>query len=297
MTPNPLARGRRFGQAVVDLRDKLGWSHAELSRRSGVSASVISRMEHPFGDINRKPNLRLVRKVLDALGVERGSTQYTEIERYAEQAADGGWWDAPRYSRMGDGQQQFAILEAGASRVDEYAGLLLPGLVQTEEYARHRVLAAAADPADTDPADTDAIVAGRIERQRLITEHGADYCLVLEEQAVRRRPVPAPVMLDQLRHLLALMDRPTVSVRIVPVDADLEDGYAPRAPYGHMTYPDPDDPTIVIVDNVTRALLVTDADEVKGYAQLHQRLRDAALSDADSAAIIRTATDGLAASI
>ncbi|MDG4795991.1 helix-turn-helix transcriptional regulator [Micromonospora sp. WMMD1082] len=292
MTPNPLARRRQLASSLHALRTERGYNHAELSRRSGVSASVISRTESPLGDVHRKPNLLSVRRLLDALEVPRGSTLWTQVEGYAEDAAGAGWWEAPTYAHMGDGQRTYALVEAGASRVWEYAGLLLPGIVQTAEYARHRVLAVTSDGPASNP---EAIVAGRLERHRQLIEAGkAEYQLVLEEQAVRRHPVPPAVMLEQLRRLLALMDD-AISVRIVPVDARLGDGYAPRAPFAHTSYPDLDDPPIVVVDNVTRALLVTDPDEVSGYARLHQRLRDAALPDADSAAYIRDVAAELAA--
>ncbi|MEU5965975.1 helix-turn-helix transcriptional regulator [Micromonospora parva] len=293
LTPNPLARTRRLGMAVLALRTERGYSHADLSRKSGVSASVISRTENPLGDPGRKPGLLSVRRLLDALDVHRGSREWSVIEGYAEDAASSRWWDAAKYTRMGDGQRTYALVEAGASTIREYSGLLLPGLVQTAAYARHRILALTGDAPVTDP---DPIVRGRIERQRQSIGGGlAQYQLVLEEQAIRRRPVPGDVMLEQLHRLLALMDGDTVSVRVVPVDAQPGDGYAPRAPYAHVTYPDMEDPPIVVVDNVTKALLVTAPEELSGYAQLHQRLRAAALSDADSAAYIRQAADELAA--
>ncbi|MEV4388320.1 helix-turn-helix transcriptional regulator [Micromonospora sp. NPDC049580] len=295
MTPNPLARTRRLGAALLALRTQRGYSHAELGRKAGISASVISRTENPLGDPGRKPGLLSVRLLLDALDVPRGSREWTAIESLAEDAASSRWWDAAAYTRMGDGQRTYALVEAGASTIREYAGLLLPGIVQTAAYARHRVLAVTGDAPVTDP---EPIVRGRLERQRQTVGGGlAQYQLVLEEQAIRRRPVPAEVMLEQLRHLLALMEGDGVSVRIVPVDAQPGDGFAPRAPHAHVTYPDMDDPPIVVVDNVTKALLITDPVEVSGYAQLHQRLREAALSDADSAVYIRQAAAELAATI
>ncbi|MEU4777444.1 helix-turn-helix transcriptional regulator [Micromonospora sp. NPDC023633] len=295
MHPNPLARQRRLGAALLALRLERGYNHAELSRKSGVSASVISRTENPFGDVHRKPGLLSVRRLLDALDVARGSDMWSLVEGFAEDAVTGRWWDVPAYTRMGDGQRTYALVEAGASTIREYAGLLLPGIVQTAEYARHRVVAVTGDGPVADP---DCIVRGRIERQRQTIGTGhVQYQLVLEEQAIRRRPVPAEVMLEQLHHLLELMNGEQVSVRVVPVGAQLAAGYAPRAPYAHVTYPDMDDPPIVVVDNVTRSLLVTEPDEVSGYAQLHYRLREAALSDADSAAYIREAAGELAATM
>ncbi|MDG4760027.1 helix-turn-helix transcriptional regulator [Micromonospora sp. WMMD710] len=293
MTPNPLAKMRRLATALHDLRTSHGYNHAELGRKSGVSASVISRIENPVNDL-RRANLLTVRRLLDALEVPRGSQEWAAIESYTEDASAARWWDAAPYSRMGDGQRLSALIEAGASQVRDYAGLLLPGVVQTAAYARHRILAVTGDDPAADPAP---IVAGRLERQRRVATEGAtEYSLVLEEQAIRRHPVPAPVMREQLDHLLSLIGK-GVSIRVVPVDACLDDGYAPRAPFVYVTYPDPEDPPIVAVDNAVRVALVTDPAEVAGYAQLHLRLRRAALSDEDSAALIREVASSLATTI
>jgi transcriptional regulator with XRE-family HTH domain len=284
MTPNPLARARRLGTALLELREQHRYTHAQLSKHSGVSASVISRLENPFSDIGRQPNLRLVRKLLDALEVPRNSDRFVELEGYAE-AVSGGWWDGGEYTRMGDDQRDAAIVEHGGI-VDEYSGLLLPGLVQTAAYARHRSLGA---------ADVDGIVAGRLARQRIL--EAADYRLVLEPQAFRRQPVPPVVRLEQLHHLLELGTRENVTIQVVDVDAEVGEGPSPREPFAHVGYEDPLDPPVVRVDTLKGDMLVTDAAEVEGYAQLHKRLRDAALDDAASAAIITEVAERLAAKI
>jgi transcriptional regulator with XRE-family HTH domain len=288
VSPNPLAQQRRLGAALYDLRIERQMTHAELSRASGVSASVISRTERPLGDVGRRPTLLTIRKLLDALGVPRGSAEFTRIEGHAEVAAKGGWWDGSMYLRMGDGQRDYAVVEYGSAEILEYAGLFLPGLVQTAEVTRHRARL-------DDAADVDAVVGGRMERQR--RAEGVTYRLLLEEQAIHRRHgIPPKVMREQLAHLLDLAARPNVSIRVLPVRAEIGDGPAPRAPYAHMTYPDPDDPPIVIVDGgVKRSSLTADAEKVAGYAQLHTRLCSAAVSEPDTVALIRSAVHSLAA--
>jgi transcriptional regulator with XRE-family HTH domain len=283
MTVNPLARHRRLGTGLSKLRDKRGYTHADLSAKSGVSASVISRIENPFSDISRRPDLRQVRKLLDALGVPRGSEQFAELEQHAEYA-EGGWWRRPQYAQMGLGQRDYAIVEYGASVIQEYGGLLIPGLAQTAAYARLR---------SGQTPDVDAIVAGRMERQRVLET--AAYELVLEEQAVLRHPGPGRVMAEQLLHLIELANRPNISLRILRVDADLGDEPSPRMVFAHIDYPDRDDPELVMVDGGMKGFLVTEPEGVARYVRLHQRLHDAARSDADSAAFIRQVADSLMA--
>jgi transcriptional regulator with XRE-family HTH domain len=283
---NALARRRRLGAALMDLRTDREVTHAALAAASGVSATVISRLENPVENIGRRPNLLTVRKLLDALDVPRGSKERDTIEGYAETGAARGWWDdAP----IGERLRTFARVEDGTAEIGEYGVFLLPGMVQHRDYARHRALLGGSS------VDVDAVVNGRLQRQRILAgPTPVTYRLVLEEQTVRRLPVPPAVMATQLEHLLDLMTAPTISVRIIPVDARLDDGAFPQSPFAHMTYSDPADPQIVAVDTVTEDLLVTGAAEVEGYAQLHQRLRDAALSDEDSAVLIRQVADQLA---
>lgn len=280
MIPNPLARRRRLAAALRRLREQRGYSHAQLAALAHVSTAVISRLEAPLGDMSRRPNAQLVTQILDALDA---GTEFEVLQNHAGVAAGGGWWDAPQYARMGEGQRDYATVEAGATQILEYAGLLLPGLVQTADLVRHW----ARFDADT---DVEAVVAGRMERQLRAAD--VPYRLVLEEPAIHRRHGLSPqVMRAQLDHLLQLMKRPTVSVRILPVRAQM-DGPAPRGTYAVMTYPDSEDPPIVIVDGgVKRSTLHT---ETAGYAQSHERLWSAAVSEDDTAALIREVAESLA---
>lgn len=285
MPPNPFARARRLGAGLLQLREQRGYTHRELASKSGVSTAVISRLENPFSDISQRPNLRLFRQLLDALAVPRGSDLWAELERFAEEAGR-GWWRTAQYADMGEGQRDAAIVEDGAAEIDEYSGLLLPGLVQTAEYARLRALG---EP------NVNAIVAGRLARQEILET--ATYRVVLEPQAIWRWPVPAEVMLDQLRHLVELGERENVKVHVLRQNAQVGDGITPREPFTHFAYPDPADPQIVTVDNARGDMLVTSPAEVAGYANLFERVRAAALSDADSAAYINEVADALAATI
>lgn len=296
---NPLARRLRLASRLLALREAAGLTHAALAAQAGVSTATISRLENPDTHINRKISVASVDKILRGLGVTKYSTEWCELHEHAEAGAEDGWWDNPIYARMGEGQRVAAIVEAGAGRILEYANALLPGLVQTADYARHRAELGLALNSLNSTVDVDRIVAGRLRRQREIMDAGVPYLLICEEQTIRRRSAPRPVMVDQLRHLLKLVELPNVSIQVVPVDAEIANGcgVTARDPYSLVTYPDPDDPRIVTVDTVTQTLVITDVGAVQGYAQLHERLQSAALSDDDSVAMIREAADRMAAAM
>jgi hypothetical protein len=75
---------------------------------------------------------------------------------------------------------------------------------------------------------------------------------------------------------------PKVTLRVLPVDARIEDFAVPRCTFSIYTYPDPGDPVVVTIDSVTNDLILTEPAQVTPYDQLYQRLRAAALSPVDS---------------
>lgn len=281
---SPLARAIRLGAEIRRLRKQAGLSQIQLAGRAGLPRTDLLRVETPASEPQRRTNPTHARAAVLAL-VDEDSPQYRELERLIWDAAAAGWWERQR--RMGAGQRVVAAIECGAT-IREYHNALIPGLLQTEAYARYRAQVGAS-PGD----DLDAIVDGRMRRQQAAAN--TRYQVVLEEAALRRLAAPADVMVDQLHHLTALADRPDVSVRVLPLDARLDAGWSPTLPFAIYDYPDPADPTIVLIDVVGRAPSpMAEPDETRLFVQLHDRLVDAALSDVDSAACIKDAAGRLA---
>lgn len=261
---------------------------ALLGREAGLDRTAVSKVENG----ERRP-LDTILKLLDVLLTE-GDARYVALQRVARDGLVKGWWTAPEYAEMGSRQARTAEIECGSRTILEYQNSLLPGLLQTEAYARHRGQAALDQGADFDLEGT---VAGRLRRQQQISAPDrSEYDVVLEPQAIERRPVPPEVMREQLHHLLALATtHENVRVQVLPVDARLGRGYVPRSPFSVYAYPDPEDLTLVAVDTVTTDLLVTETQEVQRYTQMFHQLRDAALSPEESADLIQSAADALTA--
>ncbi|HEY0698620.1 MAG TPA: helix-turn-helix transcriptional regulator [Micromonospora sp.] len=279
MTVNPLGRRRQLGTAILDLRTQQGLSHRDLAKKAGISGSTISRLEACTGEPHRRPELADL-GLLDALGVKRGSREWDRLQRWAEEAAVDGWWDdKTTATRMGAGQRAYALVEHGAAEILDYGSLLVPGLAQHPDYARERIRAAL-PPGDDRRVDW--ILDARLRRQQTIDT--AEYRLLLEAAAVYRAGV------DQLRHLLDLTERPNISIRVIPTDARLV-GHAPRAPFSHISYCH-NEPEIVVVDDVAKALLVADPAEISRYADLWTRLESAAMTEDATRRLIGEVADG-----
>lgn len=285
-TVSPLARRIRLGATIRELRGEM--TAADVARRAGLDRTVVSKVE--AGE--RRAGLDTILKILDALPIGEGSTEYRALQRVARDGLERGWWQDPDFERMGDRQAKTADLECGAT-IREYQTSMLPGLLQTEAYARERGQVALSRG---DRFDLDADVAGRLRRQQqFMRPDGRPYTVVLEPQAIWRVPVPPSVMRAQLLHLLDIPKHAAnVTVRLLPVDARIGAGWIPRSPFAVYDYA-AGDLTLVAVDTVGADLVVTAPKEAAEYVQLFDELHGAALSVEDSADLIQKAADKLTA--
>lgn len=287
---SPLARRLRLGAEIRAIREAAGMTGTELARKAGVDRTVASKIEAGA----ERRSLDVVLRLLDAL-MPQTDDRYMTLMRVARDGLARGWWEKdPAYAGMGDRQARTADLEAGVYSIRAYQSSMLPGLLQTEAYARYRAEVGVADGAEL---DIDGTVAGRLRRQELIASDAEVVVdVVLEPQAVLRPPVPPGVMRGQLLHVLDLMaTRSTLRVRVLPVDAPVGPGFVPRSPFSIYTYPDPGDLTLVAVDTVDADRLVTAPADAGRYARLFDQVRDAALAEDASADLIQKAADAIVA--
>jgi hypothetical protein len=177
----------------------------------------------------------------------------------------------------------FANLEAGAATIREYHQILLPGLLQTPEFALARTdRTAVLRPLPN--GTPDGIVAGRMMRQRMLRRPGGpEYEAVIDELAIRRLGAPPAVVKKAMYHMTTLVnENPRLTVRVLPLDARIE-GYAtPITGFTIFTYPDPDDPAVVAIATATVDFILTEPAEVAKHQELFDRLRKEALPEAES---------------
>jgi transcriptional regulator with XRE-family HTH domain len=132
--------------------------------------------------------------------------------------------------------------ESSAKRVRQVQPLLVPGLMQTEEYTR-AVLTAYGR---TD-LERDRIVASRRERQELLERDSVPEQIVILDEAVLRRQVGGPgVMRNQLRHLLQLAQRSDFSILVLPFGVGAHE--AMRGPFVHLEFPEATDPDVLYLE-------------------------------------------------
>ncbi|CAM5398952.1 helix-turn-helix domain-containing protein [Streptomyces abikoensis] len=184
-----------------------------------------------------------------------------------------------------DKYRRFMELQAQARVINEFAGHLVPGLVQTEGYAR--ALFRVGNP-KASPDEIDEKVSARLSRQGLLKAEAPPDLFVILDEAVIRRPVGGPaVMRDQLAVLVELVDTATTTVQVLP----FEHGEHPLidGPLTLMTLDD--DTNVAYVESTATGFLIEDPETVRARRRSYDLLRAYALSPSKTAAVIRAAME------
>jgi len=229
-----------------------------------------------------------VRDVRDLLGLY-GVTDAEQVEALVQLARDArqrGWWHS--YGDVLPSEySHFIGLEAEAASVRTYQQVLVPGLLQTEDYTA--AVVRAFRPHDT-PDDVDRRVAVRRERQRrVLDDHSLELWAILGEGVVRQLVGNPATTVEQLRFLANAGDLPNVTIQVLPFAAG-EHGAMVGA-FEILGFPEPIDPDVVYLENRASALFLEDPDEVARYVQVFDYLRAASLSPQASRAMLVDATE------
>jgi transcriptional regulator with XRE-family HTH domain len=188
-----------FADELKAAREQRGWSQADLAGQIPYSLSTISMVEA----LHRVPTRDLASHLDKAFGTPG---TFARLE--------GRLRDLPFPASF----RPFAAYEAEATALYVFEHSLIPGLLQTPEYAR-AVLATRPNTAED---EIDNLVAARLARQVILTrdEPPPPLLWALIDEAVLHRPVaPAEVMRDQLARLVEISRRPNVTVQVLPYSA------------------------------------------------------------------------------
>jgi transcriptional regulator with XRE-family HTH domain len=274
---------RQLGRYLRDLRnsqrltvraaaEKLEWSEAKIWRietgQTGLRSLDVEAMCRIYG---ATPDLT------EAL---MGLAKETKAR---------GWWHA--YGDViPEGFDVYIGLEEAAESISWYESELVPGLLQTESYAR---VVIAADNPGVDDEEISRRVHVRIERQALVTRvTNAPELRVVLNEAILRRPVGgAEVMSGQLRRLLDASELPNVALRIMPFSAGLHPGIM-SGPFEILRFPLNGDgrasePPTVYADGFTGALYLDKAKEIQRYDAAFADIWPASLNEKASKDLLK----------
>ena len=264
-----LDRGPGLLPQVVD---ELGWR----------SPSKVTRIEKATS----RAEVGDILDLLDLYGVTGEARDKLVV--IAREAADRrALWRA--IAGVGDRQRSYAQIESGATLIRQYQQFLIPGLLQTSEYAMTR-MESGTDLYEGIDHDVD-VQARELRQGLLVRDNPPRYEAVIEESALRRATAPAPVLRKQLKHLLSLMDMPNVSVRVLLLDHPVSNFFVPHSSFTMYRFTDPDDPTLVVLETVTSDVEIRDKDEIACNETVNEWAKAASLSEDASRRMIHTLVD------
>jgi len=272
-----------LGAQLRSLREARGITRDQAGYAIRASDSKISRLE--LGRVSFRE--RDVADLLTLYGVHDAEEREKALG-LARRASANGWWHnyndiLPRWF------ESYIGLEEAASRIRAYEVQFVPGLLQTEGYARAVTLLGHNGAAE---AEVERRVEMRMKRQELLRSDHAPHLWAVVDEAVVRRPLGGrDVMREQLRYLIDLCELPNVTLQIVPF---ARGGHAAAGgPFSILRFAEPDLPDIVYLEQLTSALYLDKRDDIERYLTVMEQLCVEAESVADTPAILQRIHDAM----
>ncbi|MEC3893460.1 MULTISPECIES: helix-turn-helix domain-containing protein [Nocardiopsis] len=271
MSGSPTVRRRRLSHLLKELREAKGFTAQHVTDTLGWSRGKLTHIEQNQW---KRPNRRDIEDLLDIYEVtdtERRDAALSLVRQSRQQ----GWWVS--YSDVWGGGT-FVGLEAETRSIRTFEALAIPGLLQTEEYARTVIKSGGF----TDEDEIDRRVQARMIRKQVLAGPDAPlYWAVIDEAALRKSP------LGQLEHLLDVQS-PRLGVQVLPDSAGPH--AALTAPFVILDFPEPD-PAVVYVDTGSDELYLEKPPHLARYESLWRHIQATALSVEDSRSLIRSLID------
>ncbi|MFE6649622.1 helix-turn-helix domain-containing protein [Nocardioides sp. NPDC057772] len=274
MELSPIQRRRALGAELRRLRSAAGLSGMQLGAQLGTSQARVSRVET---SVTVKPSIDLVTRWLDVVKADKD--ERTKVLRLAESVlTEVGSWQAVHRGTLEQRQRQLLAMDDLASEIRHFQPFLVPGPLQTPEYAK-AVIEASHLTANT---DVDAAVAARMERGERLRDPNIDgpaYHVVVTETAARWVPMAQhDVRLRQWAHLAEFAQAPRVTIQVIPQDAPMS--MPPLSGFVWVKFRDYEEQ--VQIETPSHGVTVAGTDDLKIYAIVWEQMLRAALSPEES---------------
>jgi hypothetical protein len=283
-TPGPTVRRRRLGAELRRLREAKDLTVDQAGEHIHRSGPTISRMETgQFRFVARN-----VADLLDLYGVA-DPEQRQALLALAKETRKPAWWHSygdvvPRWFQV------YIGLEAEASAISTFESLLVPGLLQTEDYARAVIRAASPElPAH----DVDRAVELRLNRQKILTgDQPVQLWAILDEAVIRRQVGSPTIMGRQLERLIEASELPGVTIQVVPYTAGAHAGMI--SSFTLLGFADTGGaPETVYIEAPTGSLYLEKPTEVRRYETWMNQLRSSAHDPSGSRRIMSAAREDM----
>jgi transcriptional regulator with XRE-family HTH domain len=283
---SPSVRERRLARELRSLRTSGGWHGKDVAGRLGWSASKVSRIENGRIGIGAADLDRL----LDVYRVP--GEQAEHLRRLVPHTRPRGWWDAYA-DTLSAGYANLIRLEAGSRALRCWSAVVPHALLQTADYARQVILSTWEPPTAADVARRVQVC---VRRQEVLDRRDGvplELSAVIDESVLHRTPAsgdgtdPRAVLRGQLERLLAVGERPNVTIRVLPFSAGLPP--VTSGSFAVLDSPVAPAPDVVYLENKTRIFFLDGDAEVQRYAAAYRHIEGMALPVPESRDVL-TAT-------
>ncbi len=260
------------------LRDAAGFTRQEVAARLRCNLSHVGHIE-TMRNLPRAPELEIL---LGYYGVPERLDFFVGVVDKARRGKD--WWTAysghvPTWFNL------FLAMESAATRLQSYEGLIVPGLLQTPEYAEAIIKGGLGEPSQ---AEVSKQVELRMARQEILNrqEDPAHWWVILDEAALRRRVGGPKVLRDQLERIAELAERPRITVQVLEAEAGAHP--AQHGTFTLLVFPKEltGDPGVVYCETQVGSCYYEAPHEIDEYQEVMNQLRIQAATPERSLAII-----------
>lgn len=271
----PTVRLRRLAGELRRLRDAAGFSREDVTEATGINDSTLYRIE----TARTRPQKRTLLTLLKHYAVEEQQREH--LVALSKESVEQGWLRG-FHSDLPEEYTAYISFEAEALGVRNYESLFIPGLLQTEDYAR-AVIRGVLPMANQQ--EVEHRVQARMERQHLLgKEQPLKLWVIVDEAALRRLVGGSKVMKAQLDHLLDVIREPHVTLQVIPFDTGAHAGMP--GSFVLMDFADPMDTDLIYIDSMAGDLFLESEADVSRYSTIFDNLRAVALSPDSSVELV-----------
>lgn len=266
-------RSRRLGRELRKLREAKGLTGEETAKLVRCSTSRISRIES--GEI--KPRAGDVMELLVTYGIRIDEEPGTSLLELARNLREEGWWQ-----RLGGKYATYIAYETEAAELKNFEPMLVPGLLQTERYAREVNIIGR----ETDPATVEQRVVARMTRQEVLHRQPTPLRLhaILSEASLRTEVGGPDVLREQLHHLVKVSQLPNVTIQVLRFEAGAH--LADSSGFALLSF-EHDDPPLGYIETLADELFLESSRDLARLSAAYDNLRMLARSPAESMKFVK----------
>lgn len=281
---SPLVQRRRLRAELRKARQETDpqLTQEQVAHEMDWSLSKVIRIESASSGISAND----LKALLQLYGV-KDPGQIDSLLALARAARERSWWSKYR-DVAPPSLLQLIEYESAAHAVRQFENLLIPGILQTEDYARAVIRSYYEEGPGSDQQR--ALVELRTQREKLFDgDNPPSFIFVLDEAVIRRPVGGSSVMHRQLRRLLEVAEKPNITVDVVPFSVGLHPGM--KGSFKVIEFADPQDRDIVFLEGPRGDIISDEPAETSSYKEIFERLRKVSLGPRDSLTYIAKIAD------